>query len=204
MGGRPRGPHPCGISAFGLSGTNAHAVLSSYHPAPAAPADVPAHHPELLTLSAKDPRALAELSERVGEALTGLDAAGTASLCHTLRAGRVHFGHRLAVVGTDAAALADALAAGQPADGVRTADRVVLETGTDTGLLDRTLAELARHFPGLGEAIGTDGTPAARLKAVLTLLGVKTTLATGNDTAAPGTARITAAWAQPAAHGRHP
>ncbi|MFF8834845.1 beta-ketoacyl synthase N-terminal-like domain-containing protein [Streptomyces sp. NPDC015130] len=179
-----------GISAFGLSGTNAHAVLSSYRPAPAAPADVPADHPELLTLSAKDPRALAELSERVQEALTGLDAAGVASLCHTLRAGRVHFGHRLAVIGSDAAALADALADGQPADGVRSADRVVLETGGDTALLDGALAELARHFPGLAEALGAEGTPAARLRSVLTLLGVKTTLA-GGDTAAPG-ARITA------------
>ncbi|ALO07925.1 Polyketide synthase [Streptomyces venezuelae] len=179
-----------GISAFGLSGTNAHAVLSSYPQAPTAPADVPADHPELLTLSAKDPRALTELSERVQEALTGLDAAGVASLSHTLRAGRVHFGHRLAVVGTDAAALADALAAGQPADGVRSADRVVLETGADTAVLDGALTELARHFPGLGEAIGAEGTPAARLRAVLTLLGVKTTLA-GGDTAAPG-ARITA------------
>ncbi|MEU3750092.1 MULTISPECIES: type I polyketide synthase [Streptomyces] len=178
-----------GISAFGLSGTNAHAVLSSYRPAPAAPADVPADHPELLTLSAKDPRALAELSGRVQEALTGLDAAGVASLCHTLRAGRVHFGHRLAVVGTDAAALADALASGQ-ADGVRSADRVILETGADTAALDGALTELARHFPGLGEATGKEGTPAARLRAVLTLLGIKTTLA-GGDTAAPG-ARITA------------
>ncbi|MEU3687416.1 beta-ketoacyl synthase N-terminal-like domain-containing protein [Streptomyces narbonensis] len=178
-----------GISAFGLSGTNAHAVLSSYRPAPAAPADVPADHPELLTLSAKDPRALAELSRRVQEALTGLDAAGVADLCHTLRAGRVHFGHRLAVVGTDAATLADALAAGQ-ADGVRSADRVILETGADTAVLDGALTELARHFPGLGEATGKEGTPAARLRAVLTLLGIKTALA-GGDTAAPG-ARITA------------
>ncbi|WP_405853290.1 phosphopantetheine-binding protein [Streptomyces sp. NBC_00090] len=197
----PRAPAPwagapedrtAGISAFGLSGTNAHAVLSAYHPAPAAPVDVPENHPELLTLSAKDPRALAELSERVQEVLTGLDAAGVASLCHTLRAGRVHFGHRLAVVGCDAAALADALAAGQPADGVRAADRVVLATGTDTALLEAALAELARHFPGLRPATDGEGTPAARLRAVLTLLGVKTALATGSDTSGPDAARITA------------
>src|SRR5690606_27146954 len=77
----PAGPHALlGVSSFGLSGTNAHAIVSSHQPAPApsAPAPTPAlappptaddradtgRRPHLLVLSARSATALARLAER--------------------------------------------------------------------------------------------------------------------------------------------
>ncbi|WP_405456475.1 phosphopantetheine-binding protein [Streptomyces sp. NBC_00101] len=185
-----------GISAFGLSGTNAHAVVAAHRPAPAPRVPVPDRHPELLTLSAKDPRALAALVEQVRTRLAGLDDDAVASFCHTLRAGRVHFGHRIAVTGTGAAALADALAAQRTAPAAPFADRAALIVGSDGGAVEEALAALARHFPGLRSAAEGDGTREAgvRLRAVLTALGVRTSLVPADDDGRPGpVARLRAA-----------
>lgn len=172
----PEGERVAGVSAFGLSGTNAHAVLASAASAAAAGPPPPPGHPHLLTLSAKDPGALEALVARVRRRLAGLGAAETASLCHTLRAGRVHFAHRVAVVGTDARELADALGSPQPPVGAAPGDRVTLEVrpGSEERV-DRALAALAASFPRLaGEAHG-HGSPVGRLRAVLAALGVRAT-----------------------------
>ncbi|MEU5144214.1 beta-ketoacyl synthase N-terminal-like domain-containing protein [Streptomyces sp. NPDC021139] len=190
---RPGG-RVAGISAFGLSGTNAHAVLAA--PAPRAgggPEPEPGHC-ELLTLSAKDPAALAELAGRVRTALAGRDAASVAALCHTLRAGRVHFGHRLAVVGSGSQDLIAALGTVRRGVTAPTVDRVTFSSRSECDeVLEGALAALARAHPRLTAAATGSAAPAARLGGVLAALGVRTSVAPARETAHGPVAYLTAA-----------
>ncbi|PRY32486.1 acyl transferase domain-containing protein [Umezawaea tangerina] len=110
-GGRPR---RAGVSAFGLSGTNAHVILEQA--APEAPAADPGSGPVAWVLSARTPEALREQASR----LLAVDAA-PADVARSLATARTAFDHRAAVVGEDAADLAAglrALAADESAPGV--------------------------------------------------------------------------------------
>ncbi|MEU6237408.1 beta-ketoacyl synthase N-terminal-like domain-containing protein, partial [Kitasatospora sp. NPDC047058] len=125
-------PRLAGVSAFGFGGTNAHVVLAE--PPPVAPPDGPDRASHLLVLSARDRRALDELTERTAARLREgrvplADAAYTAAL------GRHAFPERRTVTGPDAAAVAAALASGDPA-------RVV------TGRHDGTRPRVAFLFGG--------------------------------------------------------
>ncbi|MCA9970397.1 MAG: SDR family NAD(P)-dependent oxidoreductase, partial [Anaerolineales bacterium] len=124
-GGRPwpagERPRIAGLSSFGFSGTNAHAIIAE---APRVvvpePDEVPdgyleegaaAERPQhLLALSARDAAALRALAERY-VAFLGQDAPALAEVCHTANAGRAHFAHRLAVQAADTAELHGRLAA---------------------------------------------------------------------------------------------
>jgi acyl transferase domain-containing protein/NADPH:quinone reductase-like Zn-dependent oxidoreductase/short-subunit dehydrogenase len=86
-----------GISSFGFSGTNAHAVLEeapSPAPLPAIP-DRPCH---LLTLSGRDETALREQTRRLKQHLENHPAQSLADLCFTAGTGRAHFTRRAALV----------------------------------------------------------------------------------------------------------
>lgn len=189
----PAGARVAGISAFGLSGTNAHVVLAGPAGETGEQAAPEAGHPELLTLSAKDPQALGELTERVRTALAGLDTAGVAALAHTLRAGRVHFGHRLAVVGTDARELAAALGAQRRGTGAPAVDRVTLSASGSDEVLEGALAVLARRFPRLAAAAQGSAAPAGRLGGVLAALGVRTSAAPAGESGTGPAAYLKAA-----------
>ena len=94
----PEGPRIAGVSAFGYSGINAHAVLEEAPDLPreaAAPDDRPVH---LLCLSARDEAALADLAARFSSRLEALLAADLGDACHTAATGRTHFSNRLAIV----------------------------------------------------------------------------------------------------------
>ncbi|WP_218040187.1 beta-ketoacyl synthase N-terminal-like domain-containing protein [Actinomadura sp. WMMB 499] len=172
---RRTGPWPAelprriaGVNSFGMSGTNVHAILEAYEPAPAGATDDPAPggaaaRPELLTLSAKDPAALAELAGRVADHLRKADPAATASVCHTLRAGRVPFDHRIAVVGSAPAELADGIAAavagGTGARAASPVRAVTLRTGAAAGAVADALGAA---FPALREPGGEPGERLAR------------------------------------------
>ncbi|MBW8848037.1 MAG: amino acid adenylation domain-containing protein [Burkholderiales bacterium] len=88
-----------GVSAFGMSGTNAHVVLAEA-PAPAALAAAAALPAYLLPVSAKTEaaleRALARLAGWLQE--TALRDEDLARLSHTLWHGRHHFRHRSAII----------------------------------------------------------------------------------------------------------
>ncbi len=107
------GPRISGVSAFGISGTNAHLVLEEAPPAlPAAPAPPPL--PDLLVLSAQERRALAELAGQVAERVRHDDAATLAGRCRTSRLGRAGLRYRAAWVldsGAQAAVQLSAFAA---------------------------------------------------------------------------------------------
>nr|WP_171817432.1 type I polyketide synthase [Streptomyces viridosporus] len=102
------GPRRAGVSAFGMSGTNAHVVLEQPEedetPAPASP-----DRTAPLLLSARTAGALREQAARLHRLLRDTDVPA-ADVARTL-AGRTRFERRLAVLGSDRDALLSALAA---------------------------------------------------------------------------------------------
>ncbi|HET9382963.1 MAG TPA: SDR family oxidoreductase [Streptomyces sp.] len=133
------GPRRAGVSAFGLGGTNAHAVLEEA-PAPDGPPapvrDTPASRALVLPVSGQTPSALRELAARIGGTLRGDTAPEISDVAHSLAVGRRHFAHRAAVVGADAttlAALLDAVADGQDDVSDRFDGEIGLATGTAPG-----------------------------------------------------------------------
>ncbi|MBL1100884.1 beta-ketoacyl synthase N-terminal-like domain-containing protein [Streptomyces coffeae] len=168
-----------GINSFGMSGTNVHAVLEAYEGAPAAGP----RGSELLTLSAKDPEALDRIADEVGSLLRRTGDERLADLCHTLRAGRAAFPQRLAVTGTTARDLADALAdwrATAPRsapDAVGAAvqpPRPVLTISGPDGALSQVVAELSAAHPDLAVPESVSPDPTSRLRTMLDRLGVRT------------------------------
>ncbi|OIJ88638.1 hypothetical protein BIV25_36335 [Streptomyces sp. MUSC 14] len=166
------GPKRAAVSSQGISGTNAHVILEE---APADPGEAPPAEevrpagqdgPSLLTLSARTPAALAELSARYADLLAddGRDAAPLASICRTTSLGRAHFTHRLTAVASSRAELRDLLARTRPDEtpppGVRVGTRSP-ETGRGpvflfTGRPDAhaaALAELAEAEPVVRRAL---------------------------------------------------
>ncbi|MGW3498265.1 beta-ketoacyl synthase N-terminal-like domain-containing protein [Streptomyces sp. NPDC001020] len=171
----PAGTRLAGVNSFGMSGTNAHVVLEG-HDMPAPPAAD--GRTELLTLSAKDPVALVELAGAVRACLKQTEPAQLASVCHTLRAGRAAFAHRVAVTGTTAEELAEAVGAavdGRPAshDGrVPAAPRAaVLLVSGDEDRLAAGLDALAAACPAAD--VGGSGTPGERLAGLFGEFGVR-------------------------------
>jgi len=98
-----------GVSAFGMSGTNAHVILEEAprRPEPAAAQEVRAY---LFPLSAKSPEALVALAEAYREALAESEAR-LHDIAFTASVRRGHHEHRLAVVGSSKEELGDALEA---------------------------------------------------------------------------------------------
>jgi FkbH-like protein len=91
-------PRRCGVSAFGLSGTNCHIVLEE---APTVDPAVPATDEgaaQIFTLSAKSAGALKQLTEAYLQRLEyGIE--GTfGDMCFTVSTGRGHYGFRLAIL----------------------------------------------------------------------------------------------------------
>ncbi|MFL6137843.1 MAG: beta-ketoacyl synthase N-terminal-like domain-containing protein [Frankiaceae bacterium] len=94
------GPRIAGVSSFGLGGSNAHVVLESAPPVPAAPAR---RSRQVLALSARSDDELDQLRERLAgrlEAMAATDAASLADIGYTLAVGRARFARRWAAVVT--------------------------------------------------------------------------------------------------------
>ncbi|MCP4655644.1 MAG: type I polyketide synthase, partial [bacterium] len=97
---RPR-PHRAGVSAFGLSGTNAHVVVEEAPPPAATRPPAAAGRLRLLPLSARSPEALRALAERYVGFLRGESGAPPIDdLCFAAAVRRTHHDHRLAVWGS--------------------------------------------------------------------------------------------------------
>ncbi|WP_136520703.1 beta-ketoacyl synthase N-terminal-like domain-containing protein [Cellulomonas telluris] len=101
------GPRLAAVSSYGVGGTNGHVVLQG---PPAAEPSTPWAGPQVLVLSARTPAALERMRERLADHLeTEVDDQDVADVCYTLQVGRRQMQHRLAVTGTQARGLADAL-----------------------------------------------------------------------------------------------
>ncbi|WP_411293693.1 type I polyketide synthase, partial [Streptomyces kunmingensis] len=155
--GRPR---RAGVSAFGVSGTNAHAILEQApEPEPADPDTEPGTEPGpvpfsdavLWTLSGRTPQALAAQATRLLATVTAPDAPAPADVARALVTSRAALDRRAAVVGT----VHDDLVAGLSAlaDG-REAAHVVTATAGSPG---RTVFV----FPGQGAQWATMATELA-------------------------------------------
>ncbi len=98
------------ISSFGISGTNAHAVIEQAPPREQADdGDAPPQH--LLVLSAKSEKALSAQVERYLGYFRSAAAEPLADICYTAAVGRSHMPHRLAVVGDSRQRFMDQLSA---------------------------------------------------------------------------------------------
>jgi acyl transferase domain-containing protein/SAM-dependent methyltransferase len=96
-----------GVSSFGVGGTNAHVVVEEAPAPPASDEPGPYH---LLTLSARSPEALEEVTTRLAAHLERHDELEPADVAFTLQVGRRAFRHRRAVVvGCEAHEAASAL-----------------------------------------------------------------------------------------------
>jgi acyl transferase domain-containing protein/acyl carrier protein len=103
-------PRIAGVSSFGASGTNAHVVLEEAPTLALEPSRV--HRPfHLLTLSAKTPEALTQLTQRYQDYLSTYPNSALGDICFTANTGRSHFTHRLGVVSGSTAELTNQLAA---------------------------------------------------------------------------------------------
>lgn len=108
-----------GVSAFGITGTNAHVVLSETTAVERETTD--AKPPYVLPLSAQSPEALAATAKAYRDFLTAPDSPPIADIVYTAARRQAHLDHRLVASGTDAAGLATRLAAfevGEPTVGV--------------------------------------------------------------------------------------
>ncbi len=170
----PDRPPLAGVSAFGISGTNAHVVVEGYGnpgdgppdpegaPLPVAAAEQPqpgdglaARGTRLLPLSGKSAPSLRKLAERylawLDERETALAADGAASgpalsdMAWTAGIGRSHFDHRRAVPFEDRESLRDGLRALAAADG---------DSGPVTpATVAFAYAGLGNGLTGMGEAL---------------------------------------------------
>ncbi|HZU55354.1 MAG TPA: beta-ketoacyl synthase N-terminal-like domain-containing protein [Actinocrinis sp.] len=189
-----------GVSAFGMSGTNAHAILEAYTPAPQpeapAAASAMAH---LVTLSAKNATSLTELVTATASYLVGTPQEQLAAAAHTLRAGRAPFEHRVAVVGTSGGELAEKLAVAVGHAGKVTAKNaqtsVTLRVGSGVVRLSAGIKALIAAYPQLGAVIGgEDQAPAERIKRLLQSLGLR--VKAEQRTPTSGAAAAEVAWGE--------
>jgi rifamycin polyketide synthase module 1/2/3 len=119
-------PRRAGVSAFGVSGTNAHVILEQAEPTPSAPEpepQVPDDGPVPIILSAKGSAALSAQARRLREFLAAEPNLSPAALGWSLVANRALLPDRALVVAAgrdEALAGLDAVAEGEPAVGVVT------------------------------------------------------------------------------------
>ncbi|WP_394846827.1 SDR family NAD(P)-dependent oxidoreductase [Pendulispora brunnea] len=116
-----------GVSAFGLSGTNAHVIVEEAPPAP--PIASPPDETTTLILSAKTEAALRAQGEQLGAYLEAHPEAGLLDVAYSLATTRSHFEWRAAFVARDREQVREALANLAPHHVIGSKKLAVLFTG---------------------------------------------------------------------------
>ncbi|GMV92676.1 MAG: hypothetical protein AMXMBFR82_24540 [Candidatus Hydrogenedentota bacterium] len=136
-------PHRAGVSSFGFGGANAHAIVEEAPAAIPAEAQSEVERPQhVLTLSAHSEPSLKAMARSYADTLAGARGLQLADVCFTASTARARFEHRLAVRGTTAEDVADALRAFEAGE---TNDRI--ETGS---VRPSERPKLAMLFTGQG------------------------------------------------------
>lgn len=106
------GRQVAGVSALGMTGTNAHVILEGARAVEEedAPEKSEIEGPQVLVLSGPNEEGLRALSARFAGALESVSASDFADFCHSAASGRKHFPHRLALVADAPGDAASALA----------------------------------------------------------------------------------------------
>jgi acyl transferase domain-containing protein/acyl carrier protein len=94
---RSKRPRRAGINAFGMGGTNAHVIVEE---PPVAPASSSSQAEQLIVLSARSERALADARTRLAAHLRRLPEQSLGDVAYTLSVGRSAFRCRFATMGT--------------------------------------------------------------------------------------------------------
>jgi acyl transferase domain-containing protein len=96
--GRTENARRCGVTSYGIGGTNAHVVLEE---APSRIDRAPAlRRHQVLVWSAANPNSLEAMSSNLAEYLTSEGAQRLDDIAFTLQTGRAAFSHRRAIVGS--------------------------------------------------------------------------------------------------------
>ncbi len=156
----PRGQRPrtAAVSAFGVSGTNAHVVLQEA-PSPSEPLSATAlpivgdHGPWAWLVSAQCASALAAAAARLDAHVATSPTLGEAAIARTLATGRAQLAHRAAVIGSSRQELRDGLAALAAS---RVAPQLV------QGVAAQSAPRIAFVFPGAGAQLPAMGAELAR------------------------------------------
>lgn len=100
-----------GVSAFGMSGTNAHVVLESPRPRAATVAFSQTEEatPRLLTISARNEESLDHLAEQYADRLQSATSEEFPAICQATQLARSHFEQRAAIVASDPRTAAESL-----------------------------------------------------------------------------------------------
>ncbi len=107
------GPRRCGVSSFGVGGTNAHCVLEEFD-APDREEARTSPTPLILPISAKTETALAQIAANLADHLEQQPQLSLCNVAHTLQAGRAALNHRRAFVATSREVAISALRGFEP------------------------------------------------------------------------------------------
>ena len=136
------------VSAFGVSGTNAHAVLEEPPPSPLRiePGSRQGGTPTcILTLSARTEPALRQLLERYQDHLERHPALELNDVCYTGSVGRFHFPHRFVALASSRDHLREQLQAGRAGNPSRGAVRGTASNSPNIGLFFSDIDSVDSH-----------------------------------------------------------
>ncbi|MGE3175065.1 MAG: SDR family NAD(P)-dependent oxidoreductase [Planctomycetota bacterium] len=149
------GPRHAGVSSFGFSGTNAHAVLRAVPASDAERVAVPEGAVLALPVSAHDEAALRSLAAACAGRLDQGDLAAALDLCFTMARGRNALRVRAVALGRSPAALATALRRLEPGDVLGgDVDPVLGEAARAFAARRADAGALADHLAALGARLG--------------------------------------------------